>query len=299
MQTFGHFTLEGPNGTHECVVSECLGPSVADIVENRFDGQRLPGRLTKSIMKGVVESLDYMHNRKVVHGDLHIRNLAFTLPSMTGLSEAEFLSYVGQPEIGPVKQANGKECSSTSIPTYLVAPASFPNFPLFPFRGVKIGDFGESFITTEPPSTLRTPLCVRPPEIIFGETPTHLVDLWSLGCLIFELVVGQPLFDSILTTPRILVKQMLETTRDELPVRWQNSWQSISEDSAESNGPALQEWLDEMYFDGERREDLSKSEIRIIGDLIGKLLRLEPTRRMTTAELLRDPWIQGLAAEST
>jgi hypothetical protein len=45
------FQLEGPNGTHKCLVSDMLGPSVKDIIDARFPDGRLPGKLAKSIAK--------------------------------------------------------------------------------------------------------------------------------------------------------------------------------------------------------------------------------------------------------
>jgi mitogen-activated protein kinase 15 len=37
--------------------------------------------------------------------------------------------------------------------------------------------------------------CYRPPEIFFGDTNyTQKVDIWSLGCLLYEVVTGKTLF---------------------------------------------------------------------------------------------------------
>lgn len=68
VQILDHFSLQEPNGTHESIISECLGPSVADMVEDRLSEQRLPGSVAKSIIKSVIEGLQYMHNQNIVHG---------------------------------------------------------------------------------------------------------------------------------------------------------------------------------------------------------------------------------------
>ena len=34
----------------------------------------------------------------------------------------------------------------------------------------------------------------RAPEIVLGYQPTFKIDIWSLGCVAFELFVGLPLF---------------------------------------------------------------------------------------------------------
>lgn len=61
---------------------------------------------------------------------------------------------------------------------------------------------------------------------------------------------------------------------------------------AESSGPRLQEWLEDMYFDGERREDLTGEDIAMLGQIIGKLLRFEPSARASAGEILSDPWFK-------
>ena len=61
---------------------------------------------------------------------------------------------------------------------------------------------------------------------------------------------------------------------------------------AESSGPGLQEWLEEMYFDGDRKEDLTKKDIVKLGQIIQKLLHFEPSDRASVREILNDPWFR-------
>ncbi|KAK9369431.1 kinase-like domain-containing protein, partial [Lipomyces kononenkoae] len=158
---------------------------------------------------------------------------------------------------------------------------------------IKIVDFGESFLHTTVPRTLHAPLPVRAPEVIFRDRLDYHVDLWSMGCMLFELFVGQPPFDSFLITPTTLVGQMREMASDALPERWQDSYKKMGDRiTGEIPGPALQEWLEEMYFDCERNEDLTKEDIVKLGQIIGKLLRFEPSTRASAREILNDPWFR-------
>jgi serine/threonine-protein kinase SRPK3 len=68
VQMLDHFQFNGPNGTHSCVVLELLGPSVPDLLDARFRGERLPGNLTKNIGKQALLGLDYLHQQKIGHG---------------------------------------------------------------------------------------------------------------------------------------------------------------------------------------------------------------------------------------
>ncbi|CAI6342237.1 unnamed protein product [Periconia digitata] len=293
MSMLDNFQLEGPNGSHDCFVLEMLGPSVSDLVETRMSDERLPGKLAKTIAKQALLGLDYLHQQKIGHGDLHIRNLAFTIPSVDSLNEEQFCKKLGKPETGMVRRKDGKPLDP-GVPQYLVRPFSYPADSSLFSSPIKIIDFGEAFLSNDTPRTLHTPLPIRAPEIIFGEKLDYRVDMWSMGCLLFELVVGQPPFDSIMTTPTVLVRQMLEMCSDDLPERWQQSWRAIDNKAAgENSNYTLQQWLEEMYFDGERNEDLTRDDIIKVGELVGGMLRFEPSTRTSAREVLQDPWFNG------
>lgn len=62
---------------------------------------------------------------------------------------------------------------------------------------IKIADFGWS---VHAPSSRRTTLCgtldYLSPEMVQGKTHNETVDLWSLGVLCYEFLVGRPPFES-------------------------------------------------------------------------------------------------------
>ncbi|PYI06038.1 serine protein kinase [Aspergillus sclerotiicarbonarius CBS 121057] len=288
VRLFDDFRLEGPNGMHQCLVSEILGPSVSDIIDIHFPDGRLPGALAKNIAKQALHGIQTLHQRQIGHGDLHTRNLAFTIPCMDSLSESEFINLLGAPEIGHVQRSD-ERVQEPGIPEYIVRPASFQRHFWSSSYHIKIIDFGESFLPTIIPHTLHTPLPVRAPEVIFEDCLDYRVDLWRLGCM-----VGQPPFDSFMVTPAILVGQMQEMASDTLPTRWHGKWKKMDNGrTAETPGPALQEWLEEMYFDGERKEDLTREDVSKLGRILGRLLRFEPYSRASAREILDDPWFKG------
>ncbi|KAJ5824273.1 hypothetical protein N7447_006613 [Penicillium robsamsonii] len=287
------FDLEGPNGSHKCLVYELLGPNVPDIIDANFPNGRLPGNLAKTIVKQCLIGLDSLHQRKIGHGDLHTRNLAFAMPYIDDLTEERFIEMLGKPEVGYVQKRDGK-CVESGVPEYVVRPASYGNHSWNLAQDVKIIDFGESFLHTAPPETLHTPLSLRAPEVIFQDHIDYRVDLWSMGCMLFELFVGQPPFDTFLITPTILVGQMREMVTDELPERWQDKWKAMMKTgdtmATESTGPNLQEWLEEVYFDGPLSPDLTREDIVRLGQIVRRLLHFEPSVRASARQVLNDPW---------
>ncbi|KAJ5726815.1 hypothetical protein N7493_005842 [Penicillium malachiteum] len=136
--------IKSPNGFHACLVFELLGPNIPDTIDARFPSGRLPGELAKAIAKQSLIGLDVLHQNGIGHGDLHTRNLAFTLPYLGSLTEAEFMEMLGKPEIGHIRRHDGKLLES-GIPKYVVKPTSHLNQYQNSAPTIKIIDFGQSF----------------------------------------------------------------------------------------------------------------------------------------------------------
>jgi serine/threonine-protein kinase SRPK3 len=97
-----------------------------------------------------------------------------------------------------------------------------------------------------------------------------------------------------MATPDSVVNEMLETALDELPQRWREKWQNMDSTwTGDKKENILQKWLEEVYFDGKRREDFTREDIVKVGALVHRLLRFEPSTRASAQEVLRDPWFDG------
>lgn len=110
------------------------------------------------------------------------------MPFAHDLTEDEFMKMLGKPDIGYVQRTDGKDLEP-GMPKYIVMPVSYQTQSWNIAQSIKILDFGESFIHTEVPQTLHTPLCVRAPEVIFKDRIDYRVDLWSMGCMVCERIL--------------------------------------------------------------------------------------------------------------
>ncbi|RBR22337.1 uncharacterized protein FIESC28_04531 [Fusarium coffeatum] len=292
-QLLDHFTHVGPNGSHDCLVLELVGPNIADFVELHCKDNRLPSKFAKVFAKQALQGLNFLAINDIGHGDLHTRNLALVVSDLDSLNEQDFISRLGEPKTGLVTRSDGGPLSP-NVPTQIVRPAFFRKRDIMLSNpSVKIIDFGEAFFSNNAPSTLNTPLPVQAPEIVFEDRLDRRVDVWSAGCLIFELITGQPPFDVVMLTPSVLVEQMIELASDELPSRWQTKWHMMQHDALQKDeGLTLQKWLQETYFDNDKQAEFTTEEIARLAEAIAAMLKLEPSLRATSSEILAQDWLQ-------
>ncbi|KAJ4354308.1 uncharacterized protein N0V89_006042 [Didymosphaeria variabile] len=226
-----------------------------------------------------VSDMEVRMNRWTEH--VHTRNIVIKDDRWDRISEAELLSNLGKPETAEIVS---EESSDPNLPRYLVRPSTF-RVTNNKAPDIRLIDFGEAFTKANKPQTLHTPLALRAPEVLFEDEWDHRVDLWSAGCTIFELLTGQPPFDTIMTTKDILIGQMVEEVGP-LPDRWTDRWQAKDSDGDDENY-SLEEWLLELYLDKGKEAELTREQLGMWADVIKSLMRFEPGKRVSASRILQ------------
>jgi serine/threonine protein kinase len=151
---------------------------------------------------------------------------------------------------------------------------------------LKIGDFGLSRYFTFP---LRqyTPDVVsvwyRAPELLVGKVPYELsIDIWSAACIIAEMTMGKPLFDgdSRIDQFRKITAILGSPTPDTFP---------LFELSEEQLGSL-------PHFEKRELKSVLMTDNLLLIDLLGKMLRYDPKKRLSAQEAINHPYFQKLSS---
>ncbi|KAJ8127684.1 hypothetical protein O1611_g5952 [Lasiodiplodia mahajangana] len=263
VQFFDNFGIKARSGQYQCLILELLGPTVFDLVA-KAPGKRLSAAAAKRIAYQVLQAIDFLAQNGIAHGDIHTSSLALVIPGINSIPEQEFLEIFGELWVGKVESEN---------------------------LDIKLIGFGESFYQVQPPATLHSSLSARPPEVIFGDRMDCQVDMWSMGCLLFELFTGHELFPAYMALIETVVAQMVDLAPDKLPGRWEEQWRDMEKKKGlrplyEGKPPTLHELLEKAYFDRGRHPQLTKQDLTKIGDLIGPMLEYEPSARPSAEKVL-------------
>lgn len=142
---------------HFCLVFECLGPSLYDFLK-RHDYQPFPMVCVRHFCRQLLEALEFLHSFNLIHTDLKPENIL-----LTNCCEEPY-------------EWQGR--------TYQIPEST----------QIKLIDFGGATYDDEKKSSVVNTRQYRAPEVILGLGWSTQIDLWSAGCIIAELYMGELLF---------------------------------------------------------------------------------------------------------
>eukprot|EP01024_Parvocaulis_polyphysoides_P044152 TRINITY_DN405_c0_g2_i1.p1 TRINITY_DN405_c0_g2~~TRINITY_DN405_c0_g2_i1.p1 ORF type:complete len:650 (-),score=110.45 TRINITY_DN405_c0_g2_i1:424-2373(-) len=249
---------------HVCMVFQKLGPSIFDFLKrNNYRG--FPLQLIRSVMKQLLEAVAYMHELKLIHTDLKPENILLINDDYVK-EEREEGSGIGK-----------------RVPV---------------LDQVKVIDFGSATFDDDYHSTVVQTRHYRAPEVILGLGWTYPCDIWSVGCILYELIVGEALFqtrsnlehltmmEKILgKIPEIMVRDCNESARKYFTRNNQLDWPKKSS-SAVRRLTSLRKLIRD-------RGDRSFAPfLNIICDLTERMLRYDPGHRITAKQALKHEFFQ-------
>ncbi|OJI81370.1 hypothetical protein ASPTUDRAFT_32781 [Aspergillus tubingensis CBS 134.48] len=278
VQLLDHFYTKEPNGAHLCLVFPTM---ISDGAAMTVSGSPREVGYIRAVSRQLLLGLDFLHDSGIVHCDPQPANILF---SVAGGTDMEAL--LQTPEFSPVKWLEGVTVDD-SAPKYLI-PSQRRRGQLsdadFSTLEVKIGDLGGASLRLTLAQYVQhcdekpvTPLGLRAPELIRHTRDTSIdttLDIWALGCLIFELATNEPLFP--LDTFGI--------TREDID----NDHCILIEKRLGSNNQDAEfaEYLRERL-----PENFGAENVESLASFLLCILQIDPRERLSAKELLRTPFM--------
>ncbi|KAJ3012178.1 serine/threonine protein kinase, CMGC group [Thoreauomyces humboldtii] len=139
----------------------------------------------------------------------------------------------------------------------------------------------------------------RSPEAILGANYNRSADIWSVGCMVFELLTGDYLFDpqagARYTKDDDHVAQIIELLGEfpkHLALSGKYSGELFNRKGQLRHIHKLRDWklpdvLHEKYH-------FSKEDSENIAQFILPMMEISPDKRATAADMLKSPWVSGI-----
>ncbi|KAJ7198320.1 kinase-like domain-containing protein [Mycena pura] len=297
VQLLDVFEHTSPNGIHQVLVMELLRP----LHYTRWEFRPI---FVRTVLRQVIEGLEFIHSRGVAHGDLHPGNVGAAMPEIVPLSVKEVWNCAGRPLTQLAVIHPSGDLNMNSYPPYLCETIDMEAFILRQVAvtgvaqrplSIRILDLGNAYILNESSS----PKCITPmgywsPEVAFAQIALgdenapwdQRSDIWSLAVCIYGLICSGDLFPFV--KDRLLHEMMMYC--GEVPDAWRpyvrsNPFPQVPTGDVPSIVHADKLWKAKEavleWYGVENAPGLVR--------LLRRMLNLDPSKRPTAAELLRDP----------
>ncbi|XP_017861615.1 PREDICTED: serine/threonine-protein kinase STE20 isoform X6 [Drosophila arizonae] len=250
---------------HMCIVFEMLGLSVFDFLrENNYEPYSLDQ--VRHMAYQLCYSVKFLHDNRLTHTDLKPENILFV--------DSDYTSHYNHKLNREVRRVKNTD--------------------------VRLIDFGSATFDHEHHSTIVSTRHYRAPEVILELGWSQPCDVWSIGCILFELYLGITLFQTHDNREHLA---MMERILGQIPYRMARNHTLYSKTKTKYFYHGKLDW-DEKSSAGRYVRDhckplflcqLSDSEDHCeLFSLIKKMLEYEPSSRITLGEALRHPFFDRL-----
>ncbi|NXX44775.1 SRPK kinase, partial [Tricholaema leucomelas] len=282
------FRMIGENGFHILLLGALqlwvLGPSLQCLMSN-YTAQGLPLPSVKRFLRQVLAGLHFLHKRcRIIHTDIKPDNILLygqdkslqkLQPSVLDCGQKTDLQLNGAGNLG----SQLEECDLMNIE-------------------VKIADLGSACWTYKPFSKKIQTQPYRALEVLLGLDYGTPADIWSTGCLAFEMATGERLFDpqpgKYFSRDDDHVAQIIELLGRIPPqtaFSWNKSTKFFSRPGALLRISRLSPRnLHSLLTD---RHGWTKHEVTSFTNFLLPALQYAPERRATAAQCLQHAWLSA------
>ncbi|KAF9018564.1 kinase-like protein [Hymenopellis radicata] len=292
------FDLPGKStaeGDHICIVTPVYRDDFRSFSYpyEHVKNEDLPLPVVKRVLLHTLRGIAYAHAHGIVHTDIKRDNIFID----TGITDQEIEDFL----LKNPPRRHDPEMSDEGIVQSAVSQ-TFP--PISMEEAAKatylLADFGCAQPTYIHPTSTIITVAFRPPEVFLRVGWDKPADIWAFGCQIFELLIGKSLFyfqrHEELSEVGAMLWQMATVTGDRFDPEDIKKCSEVSE-FFELDGSFKMAVPDRnvghcltvsQRFEGE--EEL----ITPAAAFINRALRIDPDKRASAEELLKDPWFEDV-----
>jgi len=248
-------------------------------------------------VKHTLLALDYLHREcRIVHCDVKPNNILVAEKKQDDLIQ----SYLTQNPSATYDVRMEPDLSPDPIITVKTQP--LPDFDLDPTLSnleVRLIDYGSAVPADTVHQGEAQPVLLRAPEVILGHPWSTPVDIWSVGCLVFEYLAGTPLFQlrasSSVTFTDTHLQRILEHIGP-FPSRFLDACSRRSEYFDKRGSLLRVQKLFPRSIDECLRHyrHLDEAGIAPAAAFIRRCLTIDPDVRPSASELLGDGWLKDV-----
>ncbi|KAH7903737.1 kinase-like domain-containing protein [Hygrophoropsis aurantiaca] len=291
------FVCTSYHGPHTSLVFDVLGSDMLSL-QRAQPNRAFSLHVTKRIIKQVLLALDYIHSVcGLVHRDVKPQNIMVSM-NVPYATIADYLNKnpaaLYEPRIEPDLSAD---------PIITVKSQPLPDFDLDPTLDnlvIKLADYGEAIALNKiDVEDECQPVLLRAPEVILGHSWSTPIDIWSVGCIVFEHLTGSPFF-KLYESPSVCLadshlRRMIEHLGD-----FPSSFLALcSRRNAyfDEKGNLLRvkqlfpQTIEQCIAPYKRVEN---QDIAAAAAFIRRCLTIDPSVRPSASELLQDEWLSDV-----
>ncbi|THU76920.1 kinase-like protein [Dendrothele bispora CBS 962.96] len=290
----------GSAGEHIFLVMDLFGGDVRRLMIS--DQIAFPLKLAKRILLHTLRGIASAHATRIIHTDLKHDNIFFKNTMSTEQID-EWLASDPPRCHAPELSEDGLVQAAISQPLPIISIEEAM------CRDFAIGDFGNALPKNTYQGLEISPPELRAPEVFIGSPWDEKVDIWSFGCLVFEVVTKQRLFhfqpskNLQMSETECMLYQMSCYTEEFFKAemlqfglhsdKYFNPDCTLRNKKASNKAVPFESWL-KHHVHRIPALQLSEAEIDATAKLMRRCLKLYPDERASAEELLNDPWFEGV-----